>query len=88
MADNSYQVIIAGNTYYLKTDKEAVRLEAVARMVDGRITALEELYPQYSHSRIATLASLQLAEELTQLREEYEQLSREVELLTESQWKK
>jgi len=88
MADNSHQVIIAGNTYYLKTNKESARLAEVAQMVDGMITALETQYPQYSHSRIATLASLQLAEELMQLREDYEQLSREVELLTESQWKK
>lgn len=69
-----------GVDYTLRGDMSREKMEEVVRLVEVKIAAIRALSPQYSGVRAATLAALQLAEELAQAREENEQVFAEADI--------
>lgn len=72
MAKNNYlHFRLDGVEYTLRGDMSQEKMEAIVKAVEDKISAIRELAPQYSQARTATLAALQLAEELQNIKEEY-----------------
>ena len=46
-------------------------MEAIVKVVEDKISAIRAQAPHYSQGRTATLAALQLSEELLDIKEEY-----------------
>ena len=62
-------------------DGDEPRIEALARELDRRVVALAESVGQVGHARLLAIASLIMADELTDARAEVERLSARVEAL-------
>ncbi len=72
MAKNNYlRFRLDGVEYTLRGDMSQEKMEAIVKVVEDKIAAIRNQAPHYSQVRTATLAALQLSEELLELREEY-----------------
>lgn len=72
MADNNFLSFrLDGVDYTLRGDMSRERMEAIVRSVEEKIAAIRTQAPYYSQSRAATLAALQIAAELMELKDEY-----------------
>ncbi len=84
-AKNVVQVQICGHTYTIKGEAEQEYILRVAAYVDRKMREVMEKLPVASPSKVAILASLNIADELfkerTQQRHHEEQLSRRAERL-------
>lgn len=70
------EVRILGDTYAIRSHHaSAEQVQRVADRVDIRLTDLRQRYPNLSLHRLAVLAALNLADELTRLQEQHEQLT-------------
>lgn len=76
---SSQAVQIFGETYWLKSDQAPERLEALAFEVDRRMRELAEAQPGIGTGRLALLAALHLAEELSRVREDHTRDREEME---------
>jgi cell division protein ZapA len=65
------QVELDGLTYVLRGSGGEERLKQAVNMVEQKIDAARAHSPQYSSTRTAMLAALQIAEEMLDLQEEY-----------------
>jgi cell division protein ZapA len=65
------QVELDGLTYVLRGSHGEQKLRQTAAFVEQKIAAARDHSPQYSATRIAMLAALQIAEEMLALQEEY-----------------
>ncbi|MDD4571559.1 MAG: cell division protein ZapA [Clostridia bacterium] len=81
--NNRLVVKIAGNEYVLRGEEPIEHLQNVAAMVDDKITELTCIYPHYNQSRLAVLASVQLADELIKMIDQYSAIVAELENLTD-----
>lgn len=81
--NNRLVVKIAGNEYVLKGEEPIEHLQNVAAMVDYKIKELAGIYPHYNQSRLAVLASVQLADELIKMIDQYSAIVAELENLTD-----
>lgn len=63
-----------GAEYTLRGDMSVKRLETIVQLVEQKVVAIKELSPNYTAVRVATLAALQLAADLLDLREENEMM--------------
>jgi cell division protein ZapA len=68
-AEPSTRVVVRifGEECALRGDGTPERLRALAALVDGRMRAIAARTPQLGKTRVAMLAALQLAEELSRL---------------------
>ncbi len=62
-------------------DGDESRIDALARELDRRVSELTESVGQVGHARLLVIASLLMADELTDARAEVERLSARVEAL-------
>lgn len=70
------EVRILGDTYAIRSHHaSAEQVRRVANRVDIRMTDLRQRYPNLSLSRLAILAALNLADELTRLQEQHQELT-------------
>ena len=60
-----------GVEYTLRGDMSQEKMEAIVKVVEDKISAIRAQAPHYSQGRTATLAALQLSEELLDIKEEY-----------------
>jgi cell division protein ZapA len=70
MSSESVTVKIFGESYPLRTNEPAARLEELARYVDARMREVAASGKVVVTSKIAVLAALHIADELFRLREE------------------
>jgi cell division protein ZapA len=77
--ENTLQVQIQGFSYVLRGDGEQAHLQSVGDLVGRKIEAITTACPNYSNSKSAILAALQLADELLVLEKEHMQLLGEME---------
>ena len=68
------QVELDGQTYVLRGTGSKQRLKQIADIAAQKIAAVRKLCPQYSTTRTAMLAALQIAEQMLDLQEEYHEL--------------
>lgn len=81
MANNNiYRCRLGGVEYTLCGDKTPAEMELIVRMVERKMESIQELCPQYSAMRTATLAALQLAEELYDAQRDYTDLLSEADI--------
>ena len=84
-ARNVVQVQICGHTYTIKGEADQEYIMGVAAYVDRKMREVMDKLPVASPSKVAILASLNIADELfkerTQQRTHEEQLSRRTQLL-------
>ena len=84
-ARNVVQVQICGHTYTIKGEADQEYIMGVAAYVDRKMREVMDKLPVASPSKVAILASLNIADELfkerTQLRHHEEQLSRRTQRL-------
>ncbi len=84
-ARNVVQVQICGHTYTIKGEADQEYILGVAAYVDRKMREVMDKLPVASPSKVAILASLNIADELfkerTQRRDHEEQLSRRTERL-------
>ncbi len=72
MADNNFlRFRLDGIDYTLRGDISKERMETIIRTVEEKIQAIRTAAPYYSQARAATLAALQLSEQLLDLKDEY-----------------
>jgi cell division protein ZapA (FtsZ GTPase activity inhibitor) len=57
--------------YTLRGDMSQERMELIVKKVEEKVNAIREQAPYYSQARVATLAALQISEELLELKSEY-----------------
>jgi len=85
-ARNVVQVQICGHTYTIKGEADQEYILKVASYVDRKMREVMEKLPVASPSKVAILASLNIADELfkerTQQRQDEEQLSRRTQRLS------
>ena len=67
-------VVIYGEEYNIKGDMTAEHIEALARYVDRKMRQIGGGEPRLSMSKVAVLASLNIAEELFKLQREYNRM--------------
>ena len=67
------KVVIAGDTYNLKTD-DPENLEKIVQMVNFHIKAISQNLNSFSNSRIGVMAALKIAEDYMQLKKDYDEL--------------
>ena len=72
--ENILSVVLDGQTYVLRGPVSEERLGQIADMVAQKIAAVRERNPQYSPTRTAMLAALQIAEEMLTLQDEYTEM--------------
>jgi len=75
------KVEIMGQDYVLKGDDSSEYLEMLARYVARKMEDISKQYPSYNTTKVAVLASFQLADELSKLREDYEKIIDELRIL-------
>ncbi|MGI5891746.1 MAG: cell division protein ZapA [Bacillota bacterium] len=78
---SAINVEINGHLYSLKGECSTEDLLKIAQLVNDKIEEIRHDCPQYSATKIAVLAALQIAEEFVKLEEEYQQLLDETELI-------
>ena len=85
-ARNVVQVQICGHTYTIKGEADQEYILGVAAYVDRKMREVMDKLPVASPSKVAILASLNIADELfkerTQQRQDEEQLSRRTQRLS------
>jgi len=79
-ATNFLRFRLDGVEYTLRSDKSQEQLERIVKAVEEKISEIREQAPHYSQCRTATLAALQLSEELLDVREEYGDFAKEAGL--------
>ena len=67
---NIYRFRLQGIDYTLCGDKSPEEMEQIVRLVGQKMERIQQLAPGYSTMRTATLAALQLAEELYDVQKE------------------
>ena len=70
-AQNFLRFRLDGVEYSMRGDKSREQMENIVKTVEEKITEIRAQAPYYSQARAATLAALQLSEELMDLQEEY-----------------
>ncbi len=73
------KVNIYGEEYPIKSEADITYVEQVALYVDKKMKEVAEKLPQYSPSKIAVLAALNIADELFKEREQKDKQLLEVE---------
>jgi cell division protein ZapA len=68
------QVELDGLNYTLRGTGGEEMLKQAATMVEQKIAVVREMSPQYSTTRTAMLAALQIAEEMLALQQEYAEM--------------
>src|SRR5258705_13536596 len=85
-ARNVVQVQICGHTYTIKGEADQEYIMGVAAYVDRKMREVMDKLPVASPSKVATVASLKIADELfkerAQRRQDEEQLSRRTQRLS------
>jgi cell division protein ZapA len=71
-------VTIAGQRYVLRSDADEDSVTDLAKYVDGRIREIQRQTRTADTQALATLAALQIAEELFGLRETHETLKKKI----------
>lgn len=77
---NIYRFRLQGIDYTLCGDKSPEEMEQIVRLVEQKMEQIQQLAPGYTAMRTATLAALQLAEELYDMRREYHALLSEADI--------
>ena len=80
MAQNVYRFHLNGMDYMLRGDKTTAEMEEIVSAVEEKIQLIREAAPGYSGLRAATLAAIQLSEELLDAKRENAALLAEVNL--------
>lgn len=70
-AQNFLHFRLDGIEYKVQGDMERERMEKIVNAVEGKVKEIRHLAPYYSKARAATLAALQLSEELMDIKDEY-----------------
>jgi cell division protein ZapA len=68
------QVELDGLTYVLRGTGGEQKLRQTADLVEQKLAAARSVNPQYSSTRIAMLAALQIADEMIALQDEYREM--------------
>ena len=76
-SENTLRFRLDGLEYALRGEKTPEQLQQIVDMVCRKVAEIREVAPNYSAVRTSTLAALQLAEELIDVREESRQLLEE-----------
>lgn len=71
-------VTIAGQRYALRSDADEATVKELATFVDGRIKEIQRSTRTADTQALATLAALQIAEELFGVREEQDALKKKI----------
>ena len=77
-------VEVAGRSYRLRSDEGGTDLEAVARLVNGRIGDIVRAAPKLEKEEVAILAALNMGDELLRQRVANDARSDEVERAVEA----
>ena len=77
-------VEVAGRSYRLRSDEGGADLEAVARLVNGRIGDIVRAAPKLEKEEVAILAALNMGDELLRQRVANDARSDEVERAVEA----
>ena len=81
MANNNiYRFRLSGVEYTLCGDKTPEEMELIVRIVEQKLDRIQQLTPGYSTIRTMTLAALQLAEELYDVRKDYSDMLSEANI--------
>ena len=78
------EVEVAGRSYRLRSDEGGADLEAVARLVNGRIGDIVLAAPKLEKEEVAILAALNMGDELLRQRAANDARSDEVERAVEA----
>lgn len=80
MANEVYRFHLNGLDYTLRGDKSVADMEKIVAAVEEKIEVINKMAPGYSAMRAATLAAIQLSEELLEAKRENAALMAEVNL--------
>lgn len=84
VAQNFFQFRLDNLEYTLRGNMKKERMERIVRAVEEKITAIRCQCPYYSQARAATLAAIQLSEELLDIKEEYAAFAGEADVGAET----
>lgn len=70
MPVNEYKVRIRGVNYFFKTDKDQEFVDKVTKMLNGRISEIEQTAKAPDTQKLAVMSAFSFAAELIELREE------------------
>lgn len=80
----SIRVNIYGQEYPIRSDADGAYVQQIAEYVDRKMKEISEKVPARTHSQLAVLAALHIADELFKEREEKDKKLSEVEERTQS----
>ncbi|WP_236860171.1 cell division protein ZapA [Candidatus Formimonas warabiya] len=75
------KVEILGQEYVLRGTEPPEYLETLGKSVGKKMEQVYQSNPSYGPTKVAVLASLQLADELCKLREDYDKIMEELRVL-------
>lgn len=75
---------IAGHRLSIRSDREAVFVQSLARYIDQKVEDLQAAAPTAPMNKLLILASMTVAEELFETREELRQIRREIKDTTQT----